>query len=155
MSTAHSTSSHGVSQETHHDVGIHITRSSCCKKITCKKVCLMCGSQWPLLVLFLIIVLYIVLGGVIFHILEGPAEIQSIERAMMVRNETIDELAVMLTWMNMSDADGIPFHAMDEFLELGAALAVATELVSRQHNLIWDYHSAVFFASTVITTIGN
>ena len=98
-------------------------------------------------------VTYILIGGVIFNAVERPNELRAIADAKEARNDSINSFAEMLANMtNLTEQDAL--NLTNRLLDLGRALVEAEESLAVEDSPIWDYASSVFFASTVVTTIG-
>ncbi|KAG9338365.1 hypothetical protein JZ751_025924 [Albula glossodonta] len=112
--------------------------SSCARLIQNNK------STWYFLCLILVYVLYLVFGAVIFSSVELPyedllrQELQAIKRQFLQENECISE------------------ERLDNFLEkaLEASNYGVSVLNNASANWNWDFTSALFFASTVLSTTG-
>ena len=103
------------------------------------------------LILFVIVMTYIIIGGGIFLALEQPAEMKRNE-AITAANETYlttfnDIVNRLVNYTNLTE---------DEAMSLVRIVAEAAINVStNQPTSNWEYGSAIFFATTVVTTIGN
>ena len=116
--------------------------------------------------LVLLLGLYTVCGAGIFHMLEMPHEVK-------FRNETLHEiwdereLFLEFVWKKIQEEKDLTF---DSFLESGKEKLEKLEKilfeaydsryieysdVAGTDRLIWTFPSSIFFASTVITTIGR
>ncbi len=97
------------------------------------------------------VVLYLVMGGIIFSAVEGPNERRQIEMVQEERQLAFDNITAKVMAMSnltLEEAQNVTIA----FIALGE---VASKSIPAELNPIWDYSSALFFASTVITTIGT
>lgn len=131
-----------------------------------KKACASCwcsfNNYWKALACFSVVFVYLLIGGAIFTAAERPNEIRSIEEAQMERveaQEALTELRMEIistitnnTNLTMEQAENF----VDDLVSASKNLSNALESVPAEvTGPIWDFASAVFFASTVITTIGK
>lgn len=122
-----------------------------CSRAYCTRLFCQMNIYWQTLILFAIVVLYLLIGGAIFLALEQPAEIRRNEELMTINAtyyralESVSVQLANLTNLTVSEAEN--------FLRIigEAAINVSSDLPTNN----WDYGSAVFFATTVVTTIGN
>jgi len=99
------------------------------------------------------LLLYTLFGGLIFNLVERPAEIQSILDSQEIINSSIAEIVdVLVNSSNLTVEEAQ--NVTQQILALGSRVAEATEGLNLETTPIWDFSSAIFFASTVITTIG-
>lgn len=122
-----------------------------CSRAYCTRLFCQMNIYWQTFILFAIVVLYLLIGGAIFLALEQPAEIRRNEELMRINAayyralESVSVELANLTNLTVSEAR--------DFLRIigEAAINVSSDLPTNN----WDYGSAVFFATTVVTTIGN
>lgn len=126
-----------------------------CRKDACRQCWCSINNYWKSLVWLTIIIVYLFLGGVFFHLAERPAELERTEEAAaaqlaleMERNLLIQ---TVVNSSNLTEDETVAFlqRFMNASKRLNDALA-ATETVQ-----VWDFASAVFFCVTVVTTIGK
>ena len=126
-------------------------QAAVCSRESVRKCCCTWNHNWRLLVLFVILSIYILVGGGIFVGLEGPNERDSIAEAQVnqTKLEILRELLVSnITangMLNESQAYGLVY--------LIGNLSVAQANLDTSRN--WEFGPAIFFASTVVTTIGK
>jgi len=123
-----------------------------CDKKSCRTFwCGTYNSYWRLLSLGMSVVVYLVLGGVIFSLVEGPNERRQVEMVQQERAEAFENLtSIIQDHTNLSEAE-----ARNLTVTILALGEVASRSIPAEVNPIWDYSSAFFFSSTVITTIGE
>lgn len=147
-------STHSDKASTYTDVDTPI---SClwCNRRSCRTLwCSFNNSYWKLAGMFLAVLLYTLIGGAVFVAVERPNELQAIQEAREATNQSLAAFVEMLTNstnLTVEEAQNLTV----QFLELGRVAAEATESLAFEQNPIWDFSSALFFASTVITTIGT
>ena len=122
-----------------------------CDRQSCRKFWCGFNSYWRLTTLFFAVAFYLTFGGIIFSAVEGSNEqmrIQQVQKDRINAFNNLTELLMNLTNMTEEEARNATF-----------ALVILGEIASRsipaELNPIWDYSSAFFFSSTVITTIGE
>ena len=108
-----------------------------------------------------IIAFYLLFGGAIFLAVEGPNEREQLLNAEAERAAAIAELEMQAANLTAVVADTTNF-TIEEAEAFTSALVNASQRVALAIvNLpsttapIWEYGPSVFFASTVITTIGE
>lgn len=132
----------------------------CLSKTGCKSCCCSFNNYWEVLIGASIILAYLLVGGVCFYALESPNEQQNIaevnRQRMLARiaferqyNQTVDFLTNSTNLTNAQAED-----LLDTMFNLTASFVEASQTIPAEINPIWDYAASVFFASTVITTIG-
>lgn len=125
-----------------------------CNKPSCHRLWRTFNNYWQLLALFFVVFFYTLIGGAIFNAVERPNELLNIQESLVARNNAINEFVDFLTnSTNLTTEEAVNVTGM--FLKLGAVAAQADATLAVEDNPIWDFASAVFFCSTVITTIGN
>lgn len=140
---------------------LHVGTPIGCGKEACK-TCL-CGfnNYWKMLIGFTVVFVYLLLGGLFFNLLERPNEILTIQTAQEEREaaadlfrEQADNFTAMIVSMtNLTEEQA---RSLTDSLVQGAInVANTSQMLPAETDPIWDYASAVFFASTVITTIGE
>lgn len=124
-----------------------------CNRKSCGRFWRSWNSYWQLLVLAVAVGIYLLVGGAIFNAVERPNELRRIQESAENQRNAIAEFTELLlnsTNLTQEEAENVTTR----FLELGVVAAEAVENLRFEANPIWDYSSAVFFASTVVTTIG-
>ena len=124
---------------------------SCNKQSCCAFWCGKFNSYWRLLTLGTLVVMYLAMGALIFSLVEGPNERRQVEMVQQERAQALDELTIKvqdLTNLSQAEARNVTIA----IIALGVA---ASRTIPAEENPIWDYSSAFFFSSTVITTIGK
>lgn len=107
-----------------------------------------------------IMFVYLLLGGLCFYALEGPAEQAKIARMQEEKSNATAALSrelntfieFLVNSTNITEAQAVNFT--------NTLVAVAKRVADAGVNEtlpdpVWEYASAVFFASTVVTTIGK
>ena len=98
----------------------------------------------------------IIVGAQVFQLLEQSAELERMQ----------DNLALLVTSRrifidlvtNLTDADhavGLDTALLQHETNVAQAAAAGVDVVSRDFTVTWDYLQSVFFASTILTTIGQ
>ena len=110
-----------------------------------------------------VLVAYLLLGGLFFLLAESPNEMATVERIQLERREarqalsdfrtTFDRYFANLT--NQSETRREIRNRTEILVELALRFALANQTIRSETDPTWDYASSVFFASTVITTIGE
>ena len=120
-----------------------------CKQDSCKRFWCSYNRYCSLVVFGFILFIYLVIGASIFTALERPNELRSIEERQQSQAEAVDNIIqYLVNNTNMTEAE-----AMNEtVLMFSLGVAVCASLPTPQ---IWDFSSAFFFVSTVVTTIGK
>lgn len=127
-----------------------------CNKNSCRRCWCSYNKYWILVNLLCSgIMSYLFVGGSIFQSLERPNERQMIEDSRLALNQTQMEMVDLLmsqTNISMEAAENLTV----KLLEFGRTAAQATEVLTLEENPLWEeWSSAIFFAATVITTIGT
>lgn len=98
----------------------------------------------------------IIVGAQVFQLLEQSAELERMQ----------DNLALLVTSRrmfmdlvtNLTDPDhavGLDTALLQHETNVAQAAAAGVDVVSRDFTVTWDYLQSVFFASTILTTIGQ
>lgn len=134
----------------------HDTPISCfwCNNDSCGRLWHSFNSYWRLAAMGVGIIVYLFIGGAIFTAAERPSELRRIEDSAAAREAAIADFTnLLLNSTNLTEEEAANFTTA--FLELGQTAAQAANTLAFDANPIWDFSSAVFFCSTVITTIGR
>ena len=131
-----------------------------CDAACCREYCCSWNKYWKALVWLIVVIVYLGFGGLIFVLAESPNEQRMIREAQMERQmaqqalnqsrDTFVERIVNVSNLTYEEAGNLT----DSIVALATRLANATQRLPAETNPIWEYGPAVFFASTVITTIG-
>ena len=131
-----------------------------CDAACCRQYCCSWNKYWKALVWLVVVIVYLGFGGLIFVLAESPNEQQMIREVQMERQmaqqalnqsrDTFVERIVNVSNLTYDEAENLT----DSIVALATRLANATQQLPTETNPIWEYGPAVFFASTVITTIG-
>lgn len=125
-----------------------------CNKKSCRHYWyLIIKKYWNLATIFIGLMVYLSIGGAIFSALERPNELQNIEDSKLALNRTrIELMEFVCNRTNLTGREAMEFT--QQVLQFGRILAEATGNLTLEENPLWDWSSAVFFAVTVLTTIG-
>ena len=130
-----------------------ITCQDCSKKSCRHYWYLVIKKYWNLATIFIGLMVYLSIGGAIFSALERPNELQNIEDSKLTLNQTrIELMEFVRSRTNLTDREAMEFT--QQVFEFGRILTEATGNITLEENPLWDWSSAVFFAVTVVTTIG-
>ncbi|TKS70019.1 Potassium channel subfamily K member 2 [Collichthys lucidus] len=99
--------------------------------------------------IFLLVVLYLVMGAAVFRALEQPHE--SAQRLAILSQKL--EFLSRHSCVNQSQMEELVKQAHTQWQESNQYLKVPDGTLTN-HSSLWDLSSAFFFAGTVITTIG-
>ncbi|KRY41518.1 TWiK family of potassium channels protein 7, partial [Trichinella spiralis] len=112
-----------------------------------------------------LLTIYTVCGGGIFHLIELSHELQVRSNSLKLISQT--KTRFLENMWNLSQAEGMTseqwqMQAMDSIKSLEIVLYEAYEeqyitindILNKTHRTIWTFPQAIFFATTVITTIG-
>ncbi|KRX50337.1 TWiK family of potassium channels protein 7, partial [Trichinella murrelli] len=112
-----------------------------------------------------LLTIYTVCGGGIFHLIELSHELQVRSNSLKLISQT--KTRFLENMWNLSQAEGMTseqwqMQAMDSIKTLEIVLYEAYEeqyitindILNKTHRTIWTFPQAIFFATTVITTIG-
>lgn len=124
-----------------------------CHRPSCRRLFFTFNNYWQLVGMSVIVVIYSLIGALIFNAVERPNELRQLEESRQASENAITQFVYMLTnTTNLTEEEARNTTTL--FLEVGRAAAEAEANLTRANNPIWDYSSSVFFVSTVITTIG-
>ncbi|XP_073969036.1 TWiK family of potassium channels protein 18 isoform X3 [Rhodnius prolixus] len=129
----------------------------------------MYGKVWALsrkwfthIFLFLIIAAYSLLGGFLFHTIEGRAEQKNVIDIIQHRKDVLLEIRQFFREFSPMESDedeqrwlGRSTQAIREYE--GVLLEYFkqdTHIMSKGDKPVWDFWSSVFFCGTIFTTIG-
>ena len=122
-----------------------------CNRVCLRNACCSWNLHWQTLVLFFVISVYLIVGGAIFVALEGPDEQRRIEEAQ-VNKSRLDEVERYIIG-NITATGELNETEAQALVDLIRNLSQAAANLDTSRN--WEYGPAVFFATTVITTIGE
>ena len=122
-----------------------------CNRQSCKKFWCSFNNYWQLALALFAVMFYLVIGGAIFHAVEGPNEQRQIQQVQEDREIAMASMTEMLRNLTNLTADEVQ-NTTTTFINLGR---IASTTIPAEQSLKWDFSSAFFFASTVITTIGE
>lgn len=105
---------------------------------------------WRTLVFFIITTVYILIGGAMFSAIERPNELSQ-NQAMIDANDSYYSVLFGIVDLLVNNTNLTTDQAIVLLSEIGDS-AVDLSSISVTDN--WLYGPAVFFASTVVTTIG-
>lgn len=136
-------------QQSGSDTSTSISCSLCTR--SCKRCWLYSLNHYGVASTFFVLFFYILIGGAIFNAVERPNELRVIEEIELARTDAVSTLVQLLVnFTNITEAEAL--NLTTSIVALGKT--ASSTLLSEQ-NPIWDYSSAVFFVSTVVTTIGK
>ena len=131
-----------------------------CDAACCRQCCCSWNKYWKALVWLVVVIVYLGFGGLFFVLAESPneqrmireaqAERQMAQQALNQSRDTFVERIVNVSNLTYGEAENLT----DGIVALATRLATASQQLPAETNPIWEYGPAVFFASTVITTIG-
>ncbi|XP_059479875.1 open rectifier potassium channel protein 1 isoform X1 [Neocloeon triangulifer] len=107
-------------------------------------------SRLEWLLLFLVFVVYVVLGGVVLMHLEGQNELA--QRAQDEQNARQLQDLVQRTLVNGSAERLQTLHKVAEYC--GKALLPQNTSLDEEKSLKWDFYNSFFVAVTIVSTIG-
>ena len=123
-----------------------------CNKQYLLRTCCNMNIYWRTLIWFTIVLVYLLIGGAIFYGFERPNEqqqntlkIQANQTLFQTINKTI-EFLITNGRFSQELATELVFNISRLSMD-------ASSINTLTNN--WEYPSSVFFASTVVTTIGN
>ena len=131
-----------------------------CDAECCSQCCCSWNKYWKALVWLTVVIVYLGFGGLFFVLAESPNERETIMNAQTERlmaqqafNQSRDTLVKrIVNSSNLTYEEAV--NLTDGILAVATRLATASQELPEEINPIWEYGPAVFFASTVITTIG-
>lgn len=122
-----------------------------CSREKAKRFCTTWNIYWKALVWFALVSVYLLVGGALFMAAERPNEQDEIDEAR--RNREVALNFLQATFVNLSNGT----LTEEEAITLVNDLVVFFDNLEEdpaESNPQWEYAPAVFFATTVITTIG-
>ena len=123
----------------------------CCYPPKCNSCKRCCSSYCSLITTGLVLLLYLLLGAVVFFAVERPNELRIAEEIKKAREEGIARVTQeVMKSLNLTEEEAL--NTTNFLISLGKDLA---EAVPTEHTLIWDYFNTLFFVSTVVSTIGK
>ena len=126
---------------------------SCCRRNgrACKVFCFSFNAYYQSLFIFLVIILYLLMGAYVFEKLEEKTEMQRMVDAGKNTTNAMTEILNLLTnQTNLSKGDAENLRT--QIIEQSYIIGNATEILYPDAK--WDFSYALFFSTTVITTIG-
>ena len=98
-----------------------------------------------------IVIAYILLGALVVHLLESPTEMERLKNASSISTRLRQEMIDIL--FNATNNSNTSTELADRFI-MNITNAVSKGAFTRQ-STDWEYEQSVFFAMTVVTTIGT
>ena len=127
------------------------TRPWCeCNKACLTRLCCSLNIYWRTLILLIIVLVYLFIGAAIFSALERPNETRN-NQAEIDANKTYFNLLGTVVDLLVNNSNYTRENAT-ELVRAIAEPAIGASDVNPSNN--WEYGSSIFFAITVITTIG-
>ena len=126
----------------------------CCKKASCKRLCCSYNSYCCLLILFVLVLSYQLVGGALFSAVEKPNEDRSIREAQVTRNNAVADLEMEVASFvdRMANLTNLMREELEnstrDIVSLAHRVSETNRIIPAEINPIWDYASAVFFTST-------
>lgn len=124
--------------------------------------CCSWGPGWKTITWLVVVIVYLLLGGLIFTLAERRNEIDSVD-AVVAERERLRQLledgkAAALATFGGNSCNSTTREAARELIErvsnVSFSLALASQEVQAEKSPLWTYSPSVFFSATVITTIG-
>ena len=110
--------------------------------------------HWKVLVMACVVTLYLLLGGAVFYALEHSNEVRENTETQQALEEGTRNLSLYLQMsLNISRAEAA--NVTVGLLAIAYELSPFIEAAQTANVTLWDYGPAVFFAVTVVTTIGG
>lgn len=131
-----------------------------CASRGCKQCCCSWNIYWKAVVWLCVVIVYMIMGAIVFMLAEGENEKRKIELARAEEKEARWEFnrttrAFVESIVNLSNL------SYDEVANMTAGVVAVTSrlteaerLMPTNRNPIWEFGPAIFFATTVMTTIG-
>ena len=137
------------------DSDMSITVRICCScshnRQTCKQFWCSFNSYWRLTALSLVVICYLLLGAVLFNVAEKSNEVIQVQQVQEGRASATNNLTdILLRINNLTEEEARNLTPI--IIQLGR---VASTTLDAEQSPKWDFWSAFFFASTVITTVGE
>ena len=127
------------------------TRPWCeCNKACLTRLCCSINIYWKTVILLIVVLVYLFIGGAIFSALERPNEIRN-NQAEIDANKTYFNLLETVVDLLVNNSNYTRENATKVIRAIADA-AIGASDVSPSNN--WEYGPSIFFAITVITTIG-
>ena len=125
-------------------------KCKCCSRRVLAYFCTW-NSQWQMIVLIAFLSIYLLAGAAIFVRLEGPFEHQRIREAVKNRSE----LATIRKHIigNMTASGAVSKAEALQLFYMIRNITVAEASLDLSRN--WEFGPAIFFVTTLITTVGN
>ncbi len=126
-----------------------------CSRGTIKRHCCTWNVYWGAVIWCSLVVTYLLVGGGLFYAAERPHEEDEIDRARREREVALDYLTEV--FVNLSNGPNLNLSEqaagalVDELAEFFDQL----DEIPAESSPSWEYGTSVFFAITVITTIGQ
>ena len=131
--------------------------------IRLKKRCLPSNLCWKTLLWSGFVMTYLLFGGLIFTLAERPNELNRIDTAQTEREEVSRQLELFINqtidtivdFTNGTVNETQATALVERVANVSAVFALASQELQSETSPLWTYSSAVFFAATVVTTIGK
>ena len=131
------------------------------RKCTRRSLCSW-GPGWKTLTWFIVWVVYLLLGGLVFTLAERRNEEESVAQAAAQReelrrllDEARDNVIAELTARNETLTESEADELIGRLANVSASLALASQELPAESSPLWTYSSSVTFCATVVTTIGE
>ena len=128
-----------------------------------RKRCCSWGPGWKTLTWLAIVIVYLLLGGLVFTLAERENEKDAVSAAVAEREELQQQLeedrAAAVATLTANNCNATTREAAREMIErvinVSFSLALASRKLQAETSPRWTYSPSVFFSATVITTIGT